>query len=223
MNYVIFSLKTWNKKAYENNKHNLVGNWFFYNDKKFLNEEHLDKIKPQYIFFPHWSLIIPENIYLKYTCILFHMTNLPYGRGGSPLQNLISRGFKKTLVSAISVQQEVDSGDIYCQEELLLKGNAQKIYEKMADITIDLIRKIINGNYIKKKQTGKITFFKRRVPKESVLPKNGSIEKIYDHIRMLDAETYPLAFINHGNLKVYFSKAKIKNNMITVKAKIEVN
>jgi len=36
--------------------------------------------------------IILKEIFENYEIILFHMTDLPYGRGGSPLQNLIVRG-----------------------------------------------------------------------------------------------------------------------------------
>ena len=66
-----------------------------------LVSELLEKINPDWIFFPHWSWIIPKSIYEKYTCVIFHMTDVPYGRGGSPLQNLIIKGHKSTLLSAI--------------------------------------------------------------------------------------------------------------------------
>ena len=41
------------------------------------------------------------------------MTDLPFGRGGSPLQNLIVRGYKETMLSAIKCVGEVDAGPIY--------------------------------------------------------------------------------------------------------------
>ena len=41
------------------------------------------------------------------------MTDLPYGRGGSPLQNLIKKNHKSTMLSAIECQDNLDSGDIY--------------------------------------------------------------------------------------------------------------
>ncbi|MFA5260471.1 MAG: methionyl-tRNA formyltransferase, partial [Candidatus Omnitrophota bacterium] len=52
------------------------------------------KFNPDLIFFPHWSWKIPRDIYAAYPCVAFHMTDLPYGRGGSPLQNLIMRGHR---------------------------------------------------------------------------------------------------------------------------------
>lgn len=44
------------------------------------------------------------------------MTDLPYGRGGSPLQNLIVRNHYKTKISEIRVKKEIDSGPIYLKK-----------------------------------------------------------------------------------------------------------
>ena len=58
-------------------------------DQESLEFLKLSKFSPHYIFFPHWSWLIPEEIYQNFECVIFHMTNLPYGRGGSPLHYLI--------------------------------------------------------------------------------------------------------------------------------------
>jgi len=57
--------------------------------------------------------MIPSGIYENYEYIVFYMTDLPYGRGGSPLQNLIERRFDKTKILAIKVAKNVDAGKIY--------------------------------------------------------------------------------------------------------------
>ena len=44
-------------------------------------------------------------------------------------------------------------------------------------------------------QTGEPVFFKRREPQESDLSALSDLRKIYDLIRMLDAEGYPRAFV----------------------------
>ena len=46
---------------------------------------------------------MPSEIIRNYECICFHETDLPFGRGGSPIQNLIVRGFKTTKISAIKM------------------------------------------------------------------------------------------------------------------------
>ena len=58
-------------------------------------------IDPQWIFVPHWSHLIPESIWGPWPTMIFHMTDLPYGRGGSPLQNLIQWGHSSTMLTAL--------------------------------------------------------------------------------------------------------------------------
>ena len=65
------------------------------NPKK-LKLDYIKKINPKLIFFPDWSWIIPNEIVQKYQCVCFHESNLPKFRGGSPIQNQIIRGIKKT-------------------------------------------------------------------------------------------------------------------------------
>ena len=82
MKNIIITKKFWDKKNYKNlNKKFEIKNKL---EKKFIQ-----KNNPKYIFFIHWSKLIPENIYKNYNCIQFHSSNLPRGRGGSPIQNQI--------------------------------------------------------------------------------------------------------------------------------------
>ena len=50
-----------------------------------LTPEAVAAIDPQWIFVPHWGNLIPESIWGRWPTVIFHMTDLPYGRGGSPL------------------------------------------------------------------------------------------------------------------------------------------
>ena len=63
--------------------------WIYLDNKNLFTIGYLREKKIKKIFIPHWSFIIPKEIYQNFECILFHMTDLPFGRGGSPLQNLI--------------------------------------------------------------------------------------------------------------------------------------
>jgi methionyl-tRNA formyltransferase len=56
---------------------------------------------PSHVFFPHWSWKIPATVHRGFECVIFHMTDLPFGRGGSPLQNLIVRGIERTQLTAL--------------------------------------------------------------------------------------------------------------------------
>ena len=45
--------------------------------------EAVGAIDPEWIFVPHWSHWIPESIWGSWPTVIFHMTDLPYGRGGT--------------------------------------------------------------------------------------------------------------------------------------------
>ena len=150
------------------------------------------------------------------------MTDLPYGRGGSPLQNLIIRGFESTKISAIRVQDGVDTGDIYLKNDLELHGSAYDIFKRGNIIINNMIVKILKKRIDPVPQNGKVTLFKRRKPEQSNIEKLRTINKVYDYIRMLDADGYPKAYIENNTFKFEFSGAKLTDNeeiLATVKIK----
>ena len=177
--YVLLSEKKWHDQLFLNlsNSENL--NWIRIDDKQKFTIEELDKINPQKIFIPHWSYIIPDNIYEKYECIVFHMTDLPYGRGGSPLQNLIIRGKKNTKISAIRVVKELDAGDIYLKRNLSLEGTAKDIFFRSVPIIEEMINTIIEDNLQPTPQNGDPVIFKRRKSAESDITNLSTISEIY--------------------------------------------
>ena len=192
----------------------------FIEDKNNLTLKKLGEIDPDYIFFPHWSFIIPEVIYQKFECVVFHMTDLPFGRGGSPLQNLIARGFQKTKISALRVAKGLDTGDIYLKKELLLLGTAEEIFLRSASIISEMIGHIISENISPIKQVGEITTFKRRKPEDSNCKNIETTKSLFDFIRMLDAESYPNAFILSEHFKLEFTRASLKKDSIIADVRI---
>ncbi|EPY2300869.1 methionyl-tRNA formyltransferase [Clostridium sporogenes] len=223
MKIIIATIKSWNiKNAQKFNKDNdHKHDVFIITDKNDLTYEKVSKINPEYIFLPHWSWIVPKEIYETFNCIVFHMTDLPFGRGGSPLQNLIERGIENTKISAIKVNEGIDTGDIYFKESLNLNGTVDEIFIRASEIIFKkMIPRIINEKILPKKQSGEAIEFKRRKPSQSELFSNFDLEKIYDYIRMLDGEGYPRAFIKFGKYKLQFSRASLKNNKIIADVEI---
>ena len=138
------------------------------------------------------------------------MTDLPYGRGGSPLQNLIVRGHKETKISAIKVCKDLDAGDIYLKKDLPLYGTAEEIFMRSSSVSVRMIEEIITKNLKPVPQEGKPVVFKRRKPEESNIVDISDLEKMYDYIRMLDAEGYPKAFLETDAFRFEFSRASLK-------------
>jgi methionyl-tRNA formyltransferase len=219
-NYIIASVGEWNKSIYQDNLEKLSGKWHYVsNQKKLLIK--IKKVKPDKIFFIHWRWIIKKDIYQKYECICFHMTSLPYGRGGSPLQNLIIRGKSHTQVCAFKINDILDGGPIYLRKKMSLKGNALEIYIRCTIITFKMIKKIIKDGINPIAQKGKVVIFKRRMPNESEISKTFSKKKIFDYVRMLDAPGYPNAYIKFGKHKISLRNAKFKGNKISFEGNIE--
>jgi methionyl-tRNA formyltransferase len=217
---VIATVKEWNINNYFELKKELENEYSLYllTNKDELSFENIEKINPKYIFFPHWSWIIPQKIYENYESILFHMTDLPYGRGGSPLQNLITNKIYNTKITAIKVSKELDEGDIYLKEDFdISKGSAKEIYENASNLIFKkLIPNIIKKNIVPKKQEEDIVLFKRRTPEQSNIKtlKDISIANLYDFIRMLDAPSYPKAYLELDNLKIELFEVIIKDGKL---------
>lgn len=206
MNIHIITIKSWNVEnatIFQNihPEHNVL-------ISTILDEKQINKFKPDYIFFPHWSDKIPTNIYSQFECIVFHPTDLPCGRGGTPIQNLILRHVYDTKVSAISVTDVFDAGDIYNKISINIKhGTVESILRKISDIVFGtMIPHIINNQQIPTPQVGKVTTFKRRTKTQSDMM-NTDVD-LYDFIRMLDGEGYPPAFIIIGNQKIEFTNVQ---------------
>ncbi len=209
--YIILSQKTWNNELVGRLQHKFPEHKFIHiSTREDFTQEYLQEIKPDKVFIPHWSYIIPENIWGNFECIVFHMTDLPYGRGGSPLQNLIVRGHKDTKISALRVEKGLDTGDIYMKKPLSLYGSAEEIYMRASGIIETMIEEIIQNNPKPKKQTGKPVEFKRRKAAESDISGLNELDTIYDYIRMLDAEGYPKACLTIGDIKYEFSRVQQK-------------
>lgn len=219
--YLVVSEKKWNSNLISRLETELQGKWIHIDNKKDFNKENILNLNPDKIFFPHWSNLIETSIYSQWECIVFHMTDLPFGRGGSPLQNLIVRGYSTTKVSALKVVEEIDAGPIYLKKDLSLGGSAQTIFERTDKVIEQMIIEIVNNNLLPKEQEGEVTLFKRRTPDQSDITELTSLQQVYNHIRMLDGEGYPKAYLEFGDFKIEFENANLATNN-TLEANVRI-
>lgn len=152
--------------------------------------------------------MVPEAVLSAAECVCFHMTGVPYGRGGSPLQNLIVRKHKKTKLTALKMTEEIDAGPVYCKRELSLDGSAEQIYRRCAELTWEIISFLVSEEPEPVPQSGEVVNFRRRDRSEGEMSGLSDTDDVYDYIRMLDAEVYPPAFLEFGNLVYEFSQAE---------------
>jgi len=209
VHYAVCAVKPWNAEAFLRRTPELAGNWHMIDDPERLTVDALTPLSPRYLFFPHWSWRVPSEILSRYECVCFHMTDVPYGRGGSPLQNLIVRGRVTTTLSALRMVEELDAGPVYLKRPLSLEGRAEEIFTRAADLIYDLIAEIIAKEPVPIPQAGEPVVFPRRTPEESRLPQQAGATALYDFIRMLDAPTYPKAFLEWGDWRLEFDHARL--------------
>jgi methionyl-tRNA formyltransferase len=191
-----------------------------FRSQKDLSRTALEQIKPSFVFFPHWSWLIPSEVYSSFDCVIFHMTDLPYGRGGSPLQNLIIRGHSETVVSALRCVKGLDAGPVYMKRPLSLSGAAEEILSRASQVMEGMIVEIVETRPEPVAQDGEVVLFKRRTPKESDLSPLTELRRVYDHIRMLDAEGYPPAFIETDHLHIDFRQARLTDGAVEATVRI---
>lgn len=222
-NYIVATIKPWNIDAFHRHVKDMPGQWMLLTRQEELTIDIIESFKPRYIFFPHWSWIVSEKILTAVECVCFHMADVPYGRGGSPLQNLVVRGHKNTKLSALRMIEELDAGPVYIKKNLNLEGRAQDIYERMADMAFEIMKEIVATEPEPVPQEGVPVIFKRRTERMSIIPESGTLEDIYNHIRMLDAETYPRACIQYGQYKITFESPRLADNQVEANVIITLN
>jgi methionyl-tRNA formyltransferase len=132
--------------------------------------------------------------------LVVHESDLPYGRGWSPLSWQILEGKKTIPITLFEAEALVDRGVIYLQDSMQLHGNelVDELRSKQAIITIELCKKfvmeypeILNHG---KSQKGKSSYFPKRTPTDSKLDPNKTIAEQFNLLRIADNEKYPIFF-----------------------------
>lgn len=218
--YVVVGCKPWNKRVFDEKISRYAGDWHYIDSRETLTTESLSKLNPRRIFFLHWSWKVPAALIETYECVCFHMTDVPYGRGGSPLQNLIIRGHRETKLTALRMTDSFDAGPIYLKENLSLEGSAEEIFIRATELAADMIKKINEQSLEPVPQRGSPTIFKRRNPEESQIEQCKHLYALYDFVRMLDADGYPKAFFVHNGFRYEFSRAALKDGRILADVEI---
>lgn len=204
--YLVAGCKPWNRRVFDDKLRALPGDWRYVGAREELTPALVAALRPRFVFFLHWSWIVPAEILAAAECVCFHMTDVPYGRGGSPLQNLIARGHRETRLSALRMTAELDAGPVYLKAPLSLEGGAEEIFIRAAELSADLAATIARLRPEPQPQVGEPVVFKRRRPEESRVPALPGLAELHDFIRMLDADGYPRAFLEHAGFRYEFSR-----------------
>ena len=133
--------------------------------------------------------------------LIIHESNLPKGKGFSPIQWQILNGKNVITFSLIDLNKNIDSGDIYDQIKLKLNGQElfDEIRNKQAITTFKLITNFVDKYPLntKRKQKGRSTYYRKRTQKDGKLNINRTINNQFNLLRIGDNDKWPSYFIKN--------------------------
>lgn len=143
-----------------------------------------------------------KNLKLNKHNLVVHESNLPKGKGWSPLTWQIFNGASNITITLFEASTKVDDGVIYEQEIIEFKGTEliEELRNLQAEATIRLVNRFINKfpDVNGKVQSGESTFYRRRTKDDSKLSIEKSISEQFNLFRISDNERYPAWFEIEG-------------------------
>ena len=174
-----------------------------------LIHNHEDVVKGEILCLLSCEKIFKKLNYNTHNLVV-HESDLPSGKGWSPLTWQILEGKNEIAVTLFEADEKVDAGEIYAKEYIKLNGSEllPEIKDQQGLKTIDLILEFIkNKTKIQGKiQEGESTFYSKRGPKDSELNIDKTIDEQFNLLRVVDNDKYPAFFEKNGQkyiIKIY--------------------
>ena len=155
----------------------------------------------EYLFLISCTEIMPPEIRNKYERVLvLHESDLPKGRGWSPLAWQIVEGKNEIVVSLIEAADPVDTGNVIVECTVRFKGHElhEDIHEQIASAKITLIEAFINCPLNGIQQAGEPTYYRQRTAEDSRIDPGKSIAEQFDLLRICDPR-FPAFFDHRGH------------------------
>ena len=178
------------------------------------NHKSISKKNDINIIFSYFSIIDEKYLKRSKYNLIPHESDLPKGKGMSPLTWQILNGQNKVVFSLIEAEKKMDCGRIYFKKKIKIKKNL--LFDEIKEIqffnNMFLIKKFMEkykkNNFVEsKQQKGKSTFYKKRRAVQNKININKSIKSQFDIMRVSDNSFYPNFFYYRG--RKFFLKMKI--------------
>lgn len=140
-------------------------------------QEVLDELKPELIIVVAYGNILPKYVleYPKYGCVNAHGSLLPKYRGASPIQRAIIDGETVTGITAMYMDEGLDTGDMILKLEcpILESDDFGTIHDKLAALAGDAMCKVIDqindGTITGEKQDDSLSNYAAKIEKEDTI------------------------------------------------------
>lgn len=151
----------------------------------------------------YWAIVPPEVRGKHAHTLVVHASDLPKGRGWSPVTWQILEGSNEIPVCLFEAVDSVDAGKIYLRTKMRLQGNEliDQIREAQVSATFSLCENFIEQYPAiasrGKDQEGHSSEYPRRRPADSELNTDQTILEQFNQLRVADNDAYP-AFFKHA-------------------------
>lgn len=186
-----------------------------YQPQNFKEEEIIDeirKIQPDLIIVVAYGKILPKEVIdiPKYGIINVHSSLLPKYRGAAPINAALINGDKKSGVSIMYVEEELDAGAVILQEETEIteEDTFLTLHDRLksmgALLLLKAIKLIENNKVEAKKQDEKLVSFVKPFKKEDCrINWNKTSREIFNLVRGMNPIPTAFSSVEGKNLKIY--------------------
>ncbi len=155
-------------------------------------------------FFLSCHTIVSESqLALSRKNLLVHASDLPRGRGMSPLTWQILEGLDNIPVCLLEAGARVDSGAVIYRESLSFEGHEliDEMRERLGRLSLDLCLRYLSEADIPEgnEQQGDASYYARRNAQDSELETSSSLAEQFDLLRVVDNQAYPAWFEYRGH------------------------
>ncbi len=159
----------------------------------------------QMCFYLSYGRIVGADLRARHgNNLVVHESDLPAGRGWSPLTWQVLQGARHIVVSLIEAAAAVDAGSIYGQTTIELSGDelVDDLRQKQAAATFGLCAEFI-ADYPAvlqraRGQRGNPSYFPRRTPADSRIDIDLPLRDLFNLLRVCDNTRYPAWFEHAG-------------------------
>ena len=154
-------------------------------------------------FFLGCTKIAPPKILSKNLLnIVLHASDLPKGRGFSPLKWQIIEGLNHITVSLIEAIDKADAGKIFSKKTIKYKGHEllDEMQDSLGKICNDMCLSFLRKKKlpIGKKQIGLSTYYKKRTENDQRIDPKKSLLDEFNKLRVADNNRFPAFFTVRG-------------------------
>ena len=134
--------------------------------------------------------------------LVIHASDLPKGRGWSPMAWEVLSGADTITVSLLNAEDAVDSGDIWEKRSFAVDGTEllSELNDKLFAIELELMDWALDNcdSAVPTPQSGEPTHWPRRTPEDSEIDPEKPLAESFDTIRIADPDRFPAFFDLRG-------------------------